>query len=80
MKRELKEEDILSYLDFLVQIKIAYGSARYAEHLKYCLNGAREDYSAADVKRLKAELIRRIPEEYERRIADGVGKPHDPAK
>lgn len=77
MKRELKEENILNYLDYLVQIKIAYGSGRCAEHMKYCLNGARENYSAADVKRLEAELIRRIPEEYERRIANGVWKLHD---
>ena len=80
MKRELQEENILKYLDYLVQIKIAYGSDRCAEHLKYCLNGARTNYSAADVKRLKAELIRRIPEEYKRRIANGVWKPHDPSK
>lgn len=80
MKCELKEENILSYLDFLVQIKIAYGSDRCVEHMKYCLNGARENYSAADVKRLRAELLRRIPEEYERRIADGVWKLHDPYK
>ena len=80
MKRELKEENILNYLDYLVQIKIAYGSERCTEHLKYCLKGARENYSAADVKRLKAELIHRIPEEYERRIADGVWKLYDPSK
>lgn len=80
MKRELKEENILNYLDYLVQIKIAYGSDRCAEHMKYCLNGARENYSAADVKRLKAELTRRIPNEYERRINDGVWKLHDPSK
>jgi hypothetical protein len=80
MKRELKEENILNYLDYLVQIKIAYGSDRCAEHLDYALKGARENYSAADVKRLRAELLRRIPKEYERRIADGVWKPHDPTK
>ena len=80
MKRELREENILNYLDYLVQIRIAYGSDRCVEHMKYCIKGARTNYSATDVKRLNAELIRRLPEEYERRIANGVWKLHDPSK
>ena len=70
MKKELKEENILNYLDYLVQIKIAYGSDRCAEHLKYALQGAKENYSTADVKRLRAELVRRIPDEYAKRLEE----------
>lgn len=68
MKKELTEKSIQSYLDYLVNIRIWYGNKRCREHFKYVMNGAKHSFSAADCKRLKAELLRRIDGEYKRRI------------
>lgn len=68
MKKELTEESIQNYLDYLVSIRICYGNERCHEHFKYAMNGAKHSFSAADCKKLKAELLRRIDDEYKRRI------------
>jgi hypothetical protein len=36
MKKELTEESIQNYLDYLVSIRICYGNERCHEHFKYC--------------------------------------------
>lgn len=61
-KKDITEKTIESYMNYLLNIRICYGSRRCMENLKYAINGAKTTYSAEAVKRLKVELTRRLSE------------------
>ena len=59
-KKEITEKTIEHYMNYLLNIRICYGSARCMEHLKYAINGAKENYTPDAVKQLKVELKSRL--------------------
>lgn len=67
MKKELTEKSIETYVSYLTEIRLCYGTECYLEHLKRVLNGIKYTYSV-DIKKLRSDLLHLVDDEYNKRL------------
>ena len=76
-KKPLTEQTIQTYLEYLVSIKLCYGTAVCKEKFSRCLQAAALTYSTLDVKKLRAELTKRLPIEHNKQLQNSCWKEHN---